>query len=265
LSCKSLRPEIHFRKYSLYNTTTEDWTIILDLAHRWVFSEVKSLAVRELEKLDLLDVDRVSIYHKYEIDKSLLIPRYAALCERESPLTLREGLQLGMETTLMIARAREYARANPIPDGARSPRPAGIHPNEMTHFICEMFDVRLPETAPSHQQEGTTTPPGMVMIAHFIATHILMSNPMLAPAPTATTSDASTKSNTTEEEGKSTTGKDATEKPVSTGNDAEDAGKPIETPVGSTSNGEASGHDSAYLRVSSPTRGRGTGRGRGRK
>jgi hypothetical protein len=165
LSCKSLRPEIRFRKYSLYNTTAEDWTTILELAHRWAFSEVKGLAVRELEKINLLDVDRVSIYHKYEIDKSLLIPRYAALCERESPLTLREGLQLGMETTLMIARAREYARANSIPDGARSPRPAGIHPNEMTRFVCEMFDVRLPETAPpSHQQEGTMTPPGMVMI-----------------------------------------------------------------------------------------------------
>jgi len=153
------------RKYSLYNATAEDWTVILDLAHRWAFPEVKSLAVRELEKLDLSDVDRVSTYHKYEIDKSLLIPRYAALCERESPLTLREGLQLGMETTLMIARAREHARANPTPSGARSPRPAGIRFDEMTRLVCEMFEVQLPSTTSDDQGEGTTTPPGK-----FIAT-----------------------------------------------------------------------------------------------
>jgi hypothetical protein len=158
-----------FRKYSLYNATAEDWTVILDLAHRWAFPEVKGLAVRQLEKLELPDVDRISIYHKYEIDRSLLIPRYAALCERETPLTLREGLQLGMETTLMIAHARELSRANPLPSGARSPRPAGIHLDEMTRLVCEMFEVQLPATALSHQN-GTMTPPGEFMMAPFIST-----------------------------------------------------------------------------------------------
>ena len=146
------------RKYSLYNTTHEDWTTILDLAHRWAFPEVKNLAVRELEKLELPDVDRVTVYHKYEVDKNLLVPRYAALCERESPLTLREGLQLGMETTLMIARAREYARANPTPSGARSPRVAGMPCDEMTHLVRELFEV--PTAVPADQDNGTTTPPG---------------------------------------------------------------------------------------------------------
>jgi hypothetical protein len=157
-----------FRKYSLYNATAEDWTVILELAHRWAFPEVKSLVVRELEKLELSDVDRISTYHTYEIDKSLLIPRYAALCERESPLTLREGLQLGMETTLMIARARELSRLNPTPSGARSPRPAGMQYDEMTHLVCEMFDVQLPATAWSGFN-GTMTPPGEFMIAPFVS------------------------------------------------------------------------------------------------
>lgn len=170
-------------KYSLYNATTEDWTVIINLAHRWAFPEVKSLAVRELEKLVLSDVDRISIYHTYQIDKSLLIPRYAALCERENPLTLQEGLQLGMETTLMIARLRELSRANPTPSGARSPRPAGIHFDEMTRLVCEMFEVQLPATARS-DQNGTTTPP--------------------ATAPP--TPDPSVKGNATDEEQKPHTG-----------------------------------------------------------
>lgn len=121
---------------------------------------MKNLAVRQLEKLELLDVDRISIYHKYEIDRSLLVPRYAALCEREDPLTLREGLQLGMETTLMIARARELSRANPLPSGARSPRPAGMHFDEMTRLVCELFEVQVPS---SHQND-TITPPGELIL-----------------------------------------------------------------------------------------------------
>lgn len=128
---------------------------------------MKDLAVRELEKLSLSDVDRISIYHKYEIDRRLLVPRYAALCERESPLTLREGLQLGMETTLMIARARELSRANPTPSGARSPRPAGIEFDEMTRLVCEMFDIQPP--AARGDQNGVMTPPGGSIIRTLVS------------------------------------------------------------------------------------------------
>lgn len=64
-----------------------------------------------------------------------------------------------METTLMIARARELSRANPLPSGARSPRPAGMQFDEMTRLVCEMFDVQDPRTA-QNDQNGTITPLG---------------------------------------------------------------------------------------------------------
>jgi hypothetical protein len=150
----------------LYNTSTEDWTIILNLAHRWQFPEVKNLVIRELEKLELTDVDRIAIYHKYEIDKNLLIPRYAALCEREEPLTLREGMLLGMETTLMIARAREYARANPTASGARSPTVAGIQHDEMHNLVRELFEIK-PLDVSADQDESTSTPPGGLVTVYY--------------------------------------------------------------------------------------------------
>ncbi|RDB25703.1 hypothetical protein Hypma_006187 [Hypsizygus marmoreus] len=147
-------------KYSLYHTTVEDWTTILDLAHQWQFTEVKNLVVRELEKLEIPDVNRISTYHKYDIDRNLLISRYAALCEREDPLTLKEGLLLGMDTTLMIARTREYARSNPTPTGARSPTAAHIRQDEMHSLVRLLFEIQPPAEGSEDQGDATKTAPG---------------------------------------------------------------------------------------------------------
>ncbi|KAJ7099477.1 hypothetical protein B0H15DRAFT_771079, partial [Mycena belliarum] len=97
-------------KYSLYDATVEDWATILGLAHRWEFAEVKNLAVRELEKLELPDIDRIVLYKKFAVDETYLIPRYTALCERPELLTVEEGLRLGMEIVIPLSRARECAR-----------------------------------------------------------------------------------------------------------------------------------------------------------
>jgi hypothetical protein len=129
-------------RYSLYHTTPEDWSIILDLAWRWQFGEVKALCVRELERLVMLDVDRISVYHKFDVDRNLLIPRYAALCAREDPISLEEGMKLGLETALMIARIRELSRASPAKDGARSPSASPIQGPEMQTLVRQMFDIK---------------------------------------------------------------------------------------------------------------------------
>ncbi|KAG5352382.1 hypothetical protein C0989_002573 [Termitomyces sp. Mn162] len=147
-----------YGRYSLYTTSVDDWKVILQLAHKWQFAEVKNLVVRELEKLDMSDVDRIATYQDHEVDKNYLIPRYAALCEREQPLTLEEGVQLGMATTLMIARAREYARSNPSADGSRSPTTAGIREEEMHSLVRLLFDIRPPVPVNKDDNANGTTP-----------------------------------------------------------------------------------------------------------
>jgi len=143
---------------SLYKTSVSDWKVILRLAHQWEFAEVKKLVIRELEKLELDDIDRIATYQNHDIDRNLLIPRYAALCQREEPLTLREGLQMGMETTLMIARAREYARSNLTASGARSPTAASLHQDEMHSLVRLLFEIKSPAADAEVQENGTVTP-----------------------------------------------------------------------------------------------------------
>ncbi|KAG7449819.1 uncharacterized protein BT62DRAFT_886109, partial [Guyanagaster necrorhizus] len=127
-------------KYSLYDATVEDWAIILKLADRWSFPEVKNLAIRELEKHLMDDIERIVVYQKYNVDKRLLIPRYAALCARTETLSLSEGMRLGMETALNIARARECARS-PSVGGLRSPTSVILPSEEMHGIIVDLFSI----------------------------------------------------------------------------------------------------------------------------
>jgi len=144
--------------FSLYDEASlEDWGTILRLSHRWFFPEVKNLAIRELQRQTMEPVKRIALYHEFDVDRNLLIPDYAALCEREQPLTLDEGLDLGMETTLMIAWGRELARSNRLQDG-----PLGALPTLRWEDILAM--VRDVFKIPPHPVEGmlidedTTTP-----------------------------------------------------------------------------------------------------------
>ena len=130
----------------------EDWETILQLSHRWIFPEVKSLAIRELQKQTMTPVKRIVLYHNFEVDRNLLIPEYAALCEREHPLTLEEGLELGMETTLMVAWGREAARSKRLEDGALSTLGPTLHWEEILGMVRDIFKI------PPHPVEGTATP-----------------------------------------------------------------------------------------------------------
>lgn len=147
-------------RYSLYNRTVEEWEIILKLAHRWTFPEVKNLAVRQLEKLEFPDLDRIAIYQENAVDRRLLVPCFARLCEREEPLTLPEGMKLGMETTLMIACAREVSRGSVSPTGARSPTSAHVHGNELHAIVCDLFKIEPQPETPNGDEKATTPLPG---------------------------------------------------------------------------------------------------------
>jgi hypothetical protein len=140
----------HLRKYSLYNASTEEWTSILRLAHRWEFVEVKSLALRELERLEIPPLQKIVIYHSYAIDRSLLRTAYTALTIRDEPITLEEGRELGLETVLQLARARELARAPPS-GGERSGHSqslANVTGAGLDALIRDLFHLPPPDRTP---------------------------------------------------------------------------------------------------------------------
>jgi len=145
-------------RYSLYEANVEDWEVILKLAERWSFPEVKNLAIRELEQKEMLDVKRIKLYHENNVDRNYLVPRYAALCEREEPLTLAEGMDLGMETTLQIAAGREQARSR-LPGGARTPMSPTIHGADLHEVVRELFRIAPSSAEEIPHNSGALKPP----------------------------------------------------------------------------------------------------------
>ena len=131
------------RKYSLYDASVEEWTSILKLAHQWEFIEVKALAVRELENLQMPPLQKIVLYQKYEINRSLLKPALTALTIRDEAVTIEEGREIGLETALDVARAREIARS-PVFSGKKSgnPRsPVSLAGVELDVVIKDIFHL----------------------------------------------------------------------------------------------------------------------------
>ncbi|EGN92767.1 hypothetical protein SERLA73DRAFT_190617 [Serpula lacrymans var. lacrymans S7.3] len=151
-------------KYSLYQAPLENWLSVLHLANRWGFLSVKDLTVRELEKLTIEPIDKISIYHTYSIDKLFLIPSYIAVCKRDKPLGMAEGTKLGLETVLRLAEARERVRQRAVESGIRSPTFADVEEFEVEGLIREVFGIPSRPTSPiitgspvkgSHSKNGS--------------------------------------------------------------------------------------------------------------
>ncbi|KAG2142304.1 uncharacterized protein EDB93DRAFT_613073 [Suillus bovinus] len=146
-------------KYSLYEAPLETWLSILHLANRWSFSNVKELTVRELEKIHIEPVDKIAIYHEYTINKHFLIPAYIAVCKRDKPLSFAEGMQLGMETVLRVADARERARQRAAESGIRSPTYDDFEDSDLESMVRDVFGItsRSPSPVPQTSHSASYT------------------------------------------------------------------------------------------------------------
>lgn len=138
----------------------EEWASILKLADKWKFTEVKALAVRGIDDIPMISaLEKIVLYQTYNVDQSHLRSAYTALTVREEPITIDEGRQIGLETALQIARARELARA-PVFSGKKvgnPPSPVNLRGVELQALINQIFQLSSPGSASEHTAQ---TPPG---------------------------------------------------------------------------------------------------------
>ncbi|KAH9067765.1 hypothetical protein EDB87DRAFT_37252 [Lactarius vividus] len=140
-------------KYSLYDADVDTWTSILKLAHRWEFIEVKALAVRRLERLKdaIAPLQKIVLYQMYDVDRNLLQTAYTALTVRDGHITINEGRELGLQTALLLAQAREDARATRVGNPRSLVNLEGAELDAITNLINKIFQL-----SPSAGHENTT-------------------------------------------------------------------------------------------------------------
>ncbi|KZP10909.1 hypothetical protein FIBSPDRAFT_757464, partial [Athelia psychrophila] len=85
--------------------TTAQWTSILHLAAKWGFESIQLLAIDNLTA-SAIPVDKIVLGRRYGIS-DWLPGAYEAVCSRADPLTIEEGMKLGMEDAIRISAARQ--------------------------------------------------------------------------------------------------------------------------------------------------------------
>ncbi|KZP04100.1 hypothetical protein FIBSPDRAFT_767951, partial [Athelia psychrophila] len=85
--------------------TTAQWTSILHLAAKWGFESIQLLAIDNLAA-SAIPVDKIVLGRRYGIS-DWLPGAYEAVCSRADPLTIEEGMKLGMEDAIRISAARQ--------------------------------------------------------------------------------------------------------------------------------------------------------------
>ena len=149
-------------KYSLYDASVETWKSVLRLANKLEFKEVKELAVRELHlKKELPLVEKMALYQAHQVDQRHLVPLFAELCARDTPLTLEESRILGPDSTYLVYSTRERLRAQPSDEG-RSPLPEGLEETDVFRALESFFGMDHGSTLAFQQENKTgTSDPGL--------------------------------------------------------------------------------------------------------
>ncbi|KZP06378.1 hypothetical protein FIBSPDRAFT_709812, partial [Athelia psychrophila] len=85
--------------------TTAQWTSVLHLAAKWGFESIQLLAIDKLTAT-AIPVDKIVLGRRYGIS-DWLPGSYEAVCTRADPLTVEEGMKLGVEDIIKISAARQ--------------------------------------------------------------------------------------------------------------------------------------------------------------
>ncbi|KAF8841713.1 hypothetical protein BDN67DRAFT_966792 [Paxillus ammoniavirescens] len=128
-------------KYTYSRQGKKAWLTILHLANRWGFPEVRQLAIRQLEDLQLHPVEKIATYKKYNVDNDLLLPSYMALCRSPTLPSPSDGEVLTMETVLKLADARERSLLSAAASGCASPTSASASDEVLGGIVADLFGL----------------------------------------------------------------------------------------------------------------------------
>ncbi len=100
------------RRYGVTSLTAlADWQSVIKLASQWEFDDIRAMALRELQKLDLTPAQKIALSHRYEIRPDWRMPALIFLCEQPDPPSFDDAQILGLQNVLLLSKAREKLRS----------------------------------------------------------------------------------------------------------------------------------------------------------
>jgi len=99
------------RQIGVYSAATvEEWSSILNLAAKWKFESIRTLAIERLAGL-ASPIDKIVLGRKHNI-LDWLGDAYQAVCQRQDSLTLEEASQLSLADVVTISSLRQDIRSS---------------------------------------------------------------------------------------------------------------------------------------------------------
>jgi len=127
--------------YSFSRKGKDQWLTILKLATQWEFPEIRNLAIRQLERLNLQPIEKIALYKQYKVNHNLLLPSYMLLCRNGKLPSHEEGKRLSLDTVLRIASAREKILLTAMESGCKTPTTASTPDDVTKAIIADFFDL----------------------------------------------------------------------------------------------------------------------------
>ncbi|KAI0790032.1 hypothetical protein C8Q75DRAFT_763698 [Abortiporus biennis] len=121
--------------------TVEDWKSILDQAERWQVDSLRTLAAEQLHKLDILPVAKISLWNKYNLDRSMLSESFRDLCVRAESLTEEEAMDLGMAIFIKVAKGRDEVHRFGICNCFGRHPPEDRITGQLTRIVRDVFGI----------------------------------------------------------------------------------------------------------------------------
>jgi len=96
------------RMHTKYTPSLSEWTALLSISTRFEMTDIRNRAIAEIDKVrsTIEPVEQVMLAVTHNVP-GWLPDAYMALCLRDTPITLREMKQIGDETMVLVAEARE--------------------------------------------------------------------------------------------------------------------------------------------------------------
>ncbi|TEB21542.1 hypothetical protein FA13DRAFT_1779197 [Coprinellus micaceus] len=144
--------------YDIYDADVQSWFSILKLAHRWDFPVVKDFALRELKRreTEIPLVTRIKLYQDNEAPPEYLVALFSQLCSREFGPTDEETVELGLEQTCRVWRAREMLRS----PGGSSPLPSIVTQKDTYAIVSGVMDLPAYQDQTDEQTVADGVQPG---------------------------------------------------------------------------------------------------------
>ena len=170
---RAVRLTITTSRYGAHRAcTAAEWTSILSLSTRWDFTDIRTLAIREIQSLDISPIDKIVLAQEFDISGRWLLAAYTALCERAEPLSISEGTRLGLETAMRVAQLREQLRSS----SRKSSRMGGYH------TLTQSAAIRHGAGSTNAYVTITVKPPRAERLQWGIERNFLSGSPVAPPA-----------------------------------------------------------------------------------